>query len=140
MLVRLPKLKPSGSTGPMLPGFDIWIGKLSIDRLEIGRAVGGKARVGRLRASADIRSGRALVTLDAIVDGADRLALKLDAEPDGNRFDLEARLFHRPTACFRNPRDQAVDRPSLSRRWQLEALARRGQRSIWRGARPGAWR
>ncbi|MBA2771170.1 MAG: translocation/assembly module TamB, partial [Sphingomonas sp.] len=90
-LIRLPKLKPTGRTGPMLPSFDIRIGKLSIDRLEIGLGVTGTARVGRLSGSADIRSGRALVELNAIVDGADRLALKLDAEPDGDRFDIEAR-------------------------------------------------
>ena len=90
-LIRLPKLKPTGRTGPMLPSFDIRIGKLTIDRLEIQRGVTGTPRVGRLSASADIRSGRALVELNAIVDGADRLALKLDAEPDGDRFDIEAR-------------------------------------------------
>ncbi|MDQ3471021.1 MAG: translocation/assembly module TamB, partial [Pseudomonadota bacterium] len=90
-LIRLPKLKPTGRSGPLLPSFDIRIGDLSIDRLEIGRGVTGTARVGRLSGSADIRSGRALVELNAIVDGADRLALKLDAEPDGDRFDIEAR-------------------------------------------------
>ncbi|MBA2635484.1 MAG: translocation/assembly module TamB, partial [Sphingomonas sp.] len=90
-LIRLPRLKPTGRTGPMLPGFDISIGKLSIDRLEIQRGVAGTPRVGRLSGTADIRSGRALVELNAIVDGADRLALKLDAEPDGDRFDIEAR-------------------------------------------------
>ena len=90
-LVRLPKLKPTGRTGPILPSFDIHIGELAIDRLEIGRAVAGTPRTGRLRANADIRSGRALVELNALVEGADRLALKLDAEPDGDRFDFDAR-------------------------------------------------
>ncbi|MGN6154946.1 MAG: translocation/assembly module TamB domain-containing protein [Sphingomicrobium sp.] len=90
-LLRLPALKPSTKKGPILPGFDIHIGKLSIDRLEIGKAVGGTARVGRLEGSADVRSGRAVVKLNAAVDGSDRLLLNLDAEPDGNRFDLELR-------------------------------------------------
>nr|MBA3525780.1 translocation/assembly module TamB [Sphingomonas sp.] len=90
-LMRLPKLKPTGRKGPMLPDFDVRIGKLSIDRLEIQRGVAGTPRVGRLGGSVDVRSGRALVELNAIVDGADRLALKLDAEPDGDRFDIEAR-------------------------------------------------
>ncbi|MDQ3482873.1 MAG: translocation/assembly module TamB domain-containing protein [Pseudomonadota bacterium] len=88
-LVRLPELKPTGRTGPMLPGFDILVEQLSIDRLEIGRAVTGTPRVGRVRGSADVRSGRALVKLQAAVAGSDRLALSLDAEPDGDRFDLE---------------------------------------------------
>ena len=90
-LVRLPKLKPSGRKGPILPSFDIHIGELTIDRLDIGRGVAGTPRTGRLKASADIRSGRALVELNALVDGADRLAIRLDAEPDGDRFDFEAR-------------------------------------------------
>ena len=90
-LLRLPKLKPSTKKKPILPGFDIHIGKLSIDRLEIGKAVAGTPRIGRLEGSADVRSGRALVKLNAAIDGSDRLLLNLDAEPDGNRFDLELR-------------------------------------------------
>ncbi|HEU4810358.1 MAG TPA: translocation/assembly module TamB, partial [Sphingomicrobium sp.] len=90
-LVRLPKLKPSLKKGPILPGFDIHIGELSIDRLEIGKAVSGTARVGRVKGSADVRSGRAVVKLDAAIDGSDRLLLDLDAEPDGDKFDIELR-------------------------------------------------
>ncbi|MGI8704494.1 MAG: translocation/assembly module TamB domain-containing protein [Sphingomicrobium sp.] len=90
-LVRLPELKPTETEGPILPGFDIHIGRLTIDRFEIGRGVTGTKRVGRLRGSADVRSGRALVELQAAIAGSDRLALTLDAEPDGDRFDLEVR-------------------------------------------------
>lgn len=90
-LVRLPELEPSGREGPILPGFDIRIGSLSIDRLEIGEKVTGTRRVGRLAGAADIRSGRALVKLTAAIAGSDQLAIELDAEPDGDRFDLEVR-------------------------------------------------
>jgi translocation and assembly module TamB len=90
-LVRRPDLKPSGRKGPTLPGFDIHIGELSIDRFEIGARVAGTPRVGAIRASADVESGRAMVKLGAIVAGSDRLLLKLDAEPDGDRFDIELR-------------------------------------------------
>ncbi len=90
-LERLPKLRPTGRRGPVLPDFDIRIGKLEIRRLELAPAVTGKAQVGRLSGSADIRSGRALVKLDGALQGGDRLLVKLDAEPDGNRFDLEVR-------------------------------------------------
>ena len=90
-LVRLPKLKPSTKKGPILPAFDIHVGKLTVDRLEIGQAVTGTPRTGRLQASADVRSGRAVVKLQAAIDRSDRLAIDLDAEPDGNRFDLEVR-------------------------------------------------
>ncbi|HEX5237373.1 MAG TPA: translocation/assembly module TamB domain-containing protein, partial [Sphingomicrobium sp.] len=92
-LSRLPKLKPSTKKGPILPGFDIHIGELRIDRLDVGPAVGGKARSGRVWGEADMHSGRALVELKtALNNGGDRIALHLDAEPDRNKFDVAARV------------------------------------------------
>ncbi|HEU5482544.1 MAG TPA: translocation/assembly module TamB, partial [Sphingomicrobium sp.] len=90
-LIRRPDLKPSARKGPTLPSFDIQIGQLSIERFEVGKAVTGTPRVGQIQASADVRSGRAMVKLGAVIAGSDRLFLKLDAEPDGDRFDLEVR-------------------------------------------------
>jgi translocation and assembly module TamB len=90
-LERLPKLRPTGRKGPVLPDFDIQIRKLEIRRLELAPAVTGKAQAGRLSGSADIRSGRALIKLDSALQGGDRLQLKLDAEPDGDRFDIDVR-------------------------------------------------
>ena len=92
-LVRVPKLRPTGRRGPILPGFDIHIGELVVRRLEIGPQVTGQPRSGSLRGKADIRSGRALVELAAAINnGGDRIALKLDAEPDRDRFDIDARV------------------------------------------------
>src|SRR5881394_3594196 len=65
-LIRLPKLKPSTKKGPILPGFDIHVGDLRIDRLDIGREIGGTPRSGSLRGKADVHSGRALVELFAL--------------------------------------------------------------------------
>ncbi|MDH7973583.1 translocation/assembly module TamB domain-containing protein [Sphingomonas sp. AR_OL41] len=87
--LRLPNLKPTGKTGPLLPSFDIRIGSLAIDRLTVGAAITGVVRSGRLHGTADIHSGRALVSLDAMVTGSDSLTLKLDAEPDRDRFDMD---------------------------------------------------
>jgi translocation and assembly module TamB len=93
-LVRAPKLKPSAKKGPILPGFDIHIGELRIDRLEIGPEVSGKPRSGRLWGKADVHSGRALVELKALINnGGDRIAFHLDAEPDRNKFDVAARVI-----------------------------------------------
>lgn len=92
ILSRLPKLKPSAKRGPILPGFDIYIGELAVEQLEIGPVVTGKAQTGRLRGSADIRAGRAMVQLAALIEGGDRIAIALDAEPDRDRFDLDARV------------------------------------------------
>ena len=92
-LVRLPKLKPSKKKGPILPGFNIHIGELRIDRLDIGKAVTGQPRSGSLRGKADVRSGRALVELATATSAGDRIALKLDSEPDRDRFDIGVRAI-----------------------------------------------
>ena len=90
---RLPKLRKTGRKGPILPGFDIHIGKLQIDRLELARGVSGTARTGSLSGEADIRAGRAMVGLKlAMLDG-DKLAARIDAEPDRDRFDLDVRAI-----------------------------------------------
>jgi translocation and assembly module TamB len=92
-LYKIPKFHPSAKKGPILPGFDIHIGRLTVDRLMIEPSVaGGKRRIGHLVASADVRSGRAMIRLNADAAAGDRLTLLLDAEPDGNRFDLDTNL------------------------------------------------
>ncbi len=99
-LHKLPKLRPSKKKGPILPGFDIRVDELRIDRLHVGAAIAGKAQSGRLSGRADIRGGRAMVKLDAAVGRGDRLALALDAEPDRDRFDLDARLDAEANGVF----------------------------------------
>ncbi len=92
-LIRLPKLKPSTSKGPILPGFDIHIGELRIDRLDLSPAIGGQARSGSVRGRADVHKGRALVELAAAMNnGGDKISFKLDAEPDRNKFDVGAHV------------------------------------------------
>jgi translocation and assembly module TamB len=92
-LQRLPKLRKTGRKGPILPDFDIHIGRLKIDRLEVARGVAGAARTGSVLGEADIRAGRAMVGLKlAMLDG-DKIAARLDAEPDRDRFDLDVRAI-----------------------------------------------
>ncbi|MGN6375548.1 MAG: translocation/assembly module TamB domain-containing protein [Sphingomonas sp.] len=88
-LVKLPQLTPTGRHGPILPGFDIHVGRLAIDHLTVGPAITGVVRHGSLTGHADVRSGRAIVGLDATVQGSDQLHLALDAEPDRDRFDID---------------------------------------------------
>ena len=87
-LFHAPATRPTGKHGPILPGFDIHVGALRVDRLVLAPAVLGSAREGRLTGRADVRAGRALVELAADVAGSDRLLVKLDAEPDRDRFDI----------------------------------------------------
>jgi translocation and assembly module TamB len=93
-LIRIPRLKPSAKKGPILPGFDIHVGELRVDRLDVGPQVGGVARSGSLRGKADVHSGRALVELAAVMNnGGDRAVFHLDAEPDRNKFDVAAHVL-----------------------------------------------
>ncbi|WP_326523169.1 translocation/assembly module TamB domain-containing protein [Sphingomonas sp.] len=87
-LHKLPRTLKTGRKGPILPKIDIAIGELRVDRLNVAPAVSGIARSGSIRGRADIRSGRALVDLAAVVRGSDALRLTLDAEPDRDRFDF----------------------------------------------------
>ena len=92
-LDRLPKLIPAEEPQPILPGFDIHIGRLEIEQLRLGKAVTGREQIASVSGEADIRAGRALVELDGAVRGSgERIAIRLDAEPDRNRFDVEARV------------------------------------------------
>jgi translocation and assembly module TamB len=93
ILHRAPKLRPSATPQPILPGFDIRIGQLEVRQLRLEPGLIGQRRTASLAGSADIRDGRALVKLNAQVQrGGDRLALLLDAEPDRDRFDLDVTL------------------------------------------------
>ena len=88
-LVKLPEPVPGARKGPVLPSFDITVGRLVVDRLLVGRAVTGTARSGRLAARAEVRGQRAMVRLDARIAGSDALALTLDAVPDRDEFDID---------------------------------------------------
>ncbi|SFR87087.1 autotransporter secretion inner membrane protein TamB [Sphingomonas jatrophae] len=92
-LHRIPRLRPTGRDQPILPDFDIALGRLKVTRLVLGPQLAGRRRVAGLDAQADIRSGRALLDLRArVAGGGDRLLVRLDAEPRANRFDLAGEL------------------------------------------------
>jgi translocation and assembly module TamB len=90
-LDRAPRLR-SKPGSPILPGFDIRIGRLDIRRLRLGPAIAGRAHVMRLLARADIHDRRALIQLRARSGAGDRVQIDLDAEPDGDRFALAAAI------------------------------------------------
>ena len=91
-LLRLPKLRPS-TDKRLLPSIDIDIARLRVDRLVLSAPITGVERVVAVGGSADIRGGRAKVDLGAIAaEAGDTLRVKLDAEPDRDRFDVDASL------------------------------------------------
>jgi translocation and assembly module TamB len=125
-LDRLPRLVPSEEPQPVLPGFDIHIGRLQIDQLRIGKAVTGKERVASLSGEADVRAGRALVNLRAKVrDGGDQLTFLIDAAPDRDRFDIDIRLAA--------PEDSVIGAILGTRRPIRMDVAGEGSWSRWAG-------
>ncbi len=92
-LHRLPELIPGDEPRPILPDYDIHIGRLDVAQLRLGEQVTGEARSGRLQGEAEIRRGRALIELDArVVDGGDQVRVRIDAEPDRDRFDTDIQV------------------------------------------------
>lgn len=93
ILHRLPKFRPAKKPGPILPDFDIKIGRLEIAQLHFEKGVTGERRTAQLSGDADIRRGRARVNLAARVRGSGEvLAVALDAEPKAKKFDIGVHL------------------------------------------------
>ena len=123
-LSRLPKLRPTGRKGPILPGFDIHIGELEISRLELLPSVTGVARTGRVFGSADVERGRAKIDLSVFMDnGGDRIIAALDAEPDGNKFNLDVQATSPANGLLpaifgsKRPMGLVIDGDGTWRRW-----------------------
>jgi translocation and assembly module TamB len=91
-LLKLPKFNPSDRKGPILPDFDIRIGRLAIERLDIAAGVAGAARTGRLEGKAEVAKGRADIDLKVDAAQGDDVQLRLMARPDTNQFDLDGVL------------------------------------------------
>lgn len=92
ILHHKPRFRPSAKKGPLLPGFDIHVGKLEIEHLRLEPSVTGRRITARIDASADIHRGRALLKLNSASNAGDRLTLQLDSEPDRDRFDIDAKV------------------------------------------------
>lgn len=124
--VRLPRLKPSTKKGPILPGFDIHVGELRIDRLDIGPQVGGKPRSGSVGGKADVHSGRARVELVATLgNGGDQIAFHLDSQPDRDKFAVAAKVI--------SPADGLVPALIGTKRAINLSIGGNGSWTRWRG-------
>lgn len=88
-LSRIPEFLPSEEDGPILPGFDIAIGKLEIDQLTLAEGiVGDSAEQVDLLAEVLVEDRRLFLDARGELGEFDRFAIDLDAEPDGDVFDL----------------------------------------------------
>lgn len=98
---RNPVLKdtpPGDPNAPLLPDYDIDVNRLRVDRIEVGAAVTGQRHIATIDGQVHIADRRAQVAANAAtiaapgVAGGDRVVLRLDAVPDDNRFDVDARI------------------------------------------------
>lgn len=131
-LTRLPELLPGDPDAPLLPNFDIRVDRLSIEDLVIVEGLATpRDEEASLTARIDIRKGRALIDARAQLGAQDRVALLLDAEPDGDRFDIEGE-YRAPAggvlaglAGFDSGYDGRVLGDGTWQRWRGAAVARR---------------
>jgi translocation and assembly module TamB len=88
-LYAKPKLNPGNPNAPTLPNFDIRVDRFVIDNLTVSKGLLGEERHVDFRAHVNIRKG--LVKLDANgrLGGGDHFRALVNAEPDGNIFDLD---------------------------------------------------
>lgn len=88
-VARMPEFRVVPDRGePLLPDLDISIDRLKIDRIIFAKAVTGEEQVASLEGKARIADRRAVVEATGGSLNGDRLALKLDAVPDDNKFDI----------------------------------------------------
>ena len=99
-MARNPQLipQPSDPNAPTLPDLDIDIDHLKIDRFVMEAPVAGQRHIVRATGAAHIADRRAQLTVNAAairaagVAGGDTVKLKLDAVPDDDKLDIDARV------------------------------------------------
>lgn len=95
-MTRLPELLPGDPDAPILPDFDIRVGRLGIENLTLAPgAVTADAQRVDLEAQANIKRGRLYLSADGRLGKADVVKLLIDVRPDGDRFDM-ALDYHAP--------------------------------------------
>ncbi|MEP0393382.1 translocation/assembly module TamB domain-containing protein [Erythrobacter sp.] len=88
-LERLPELLPGDPDAAILPDFDIRIDEFELENFRLAPGLAGdEAQRVDFNAKVNIRKGRALVDAQGRFGPEDHIELLLDAEPDGDRFEL----------------------------------------------------
>lgn len=138
-LLRMPALRetPRDPNEPILPDIDITVGRLAVPRIILEAPVAGRRHVVALEGSADIADGRARVLArGAAASAGDRLTLNLDAEPDRDRFDVEAALIAPAGGVIDGmtglgrPLDLRLSGDGSWQRWQGTAIGRVGDQRL----------
>ena len=139
-LERRPQLipQPSDPNAPLLPDLDIDVNKLHIGRFVIGKPVTGQTHIVRIDGAVHIADRRAQLVTDAAalkaagVAGGDTLHLKLDAVPEQNKLDIDAKLFApvggvvATMGSLKQPLTATVGGQGSWKNWKGKALATLG--------------
>ncbi|EGF90914.1 hypothetical protein ABI_23260 [Asticcacaulis biprosthecium C19] len=128
-VLRQPALNPSQDpekdTGPLLPDIKIDIGKVKVEAINLAPEITGEARTLSLNGEAHLLKRRAKVVADARSTQGDLLNVLIDAVPDDNRLDIEARLSA--------PSGGLVDDILKLDGPVTAAIAGKGEWKLWRG-------
>ena len=136
-LRRLPEFTPSGNDNPILPGFDISVDRLEVAALTLAPGIAGDTaqRVDML-AEVQVDDRRLYVDGQARLGLRDRLRVLVDAEPDGDNFDLALDLdavADGPLAALAGLDDAYSARirgDGTWRSWAGALVARSGERRV----------
>lgn len=88
-LYAKPKLNPGDPNAPTLPNFDIRVDRFVIDNLTVSKGLLGAERHVDFQAQARVHRGLVKLKARGQLGGGDRFTAMVDAEPDGNVFDLD---------------------------------------------------
>lgn len=89
ILLRIPTFRPGDPDKPMLPGFDISIDRLRIDNLTLAPGIAGpRAQRVDLDGEVQVDDRRLKVRSRGAFGRTDVYAFSIDAEPDGDSFDM----------------------------------------------------
>ncbi|NVE94723.1 translocation/assembly module TamB domain-containing protein [Altererythrobacter lutimaris] len=125
-LERLPELLPGDPDAPVLPDFDIRIDRFAVEGLTLAPGVlSDEAERVDLSAEVDIRSGRVFANAKGQLGRQDSLALLIEAEPDGDVFDL--------SLAYDAPRDGVLARLTGAEQGYTARLEGDGTWSEWVG-------
>lgn len=84
-----PDLVPGDPDAPTLPDFDIRVDRFVIDDLTIAKGLLGDERKVDFRARAKVTDGLVYLNANGDLGGGDVIRALVNAEPDGNRFDMD---------------------------------------------------
>jgi translocation and assembly module TamB len=130
--------KPEDANAPILPDIDIDIGRLQVARFVMEPPVSGQRHVARFDGQAHIADRRAQLTVDAValrapgVAGGDTARVKIDAVPDDNKLDIQARIAApiggavAQIAGLKAPLNATIDGRGSWKDWRGRLLAQLG--------------